>query len=294
MNYLYSAIGALLMAFAVGNVLEPMQLVTGGVSGIAIMVKQYTERLFSHNEWFVGGYFSEGIPLWLTTIVVNIPLFIAAYKRKGSNFVGNSLWGTVCLTVFLGVLPQFKILPKDTVLCSLFGGLIEGVGIGLVLLSKGSTGGSDLFATLLHDVFPHHSIPRIMGMIDGVVVAAGFFVFGMEKGLYALITIFIISFTSDLVIGGLGRSHIAFIISDYSKQIAGAVMREMNRGITGIDVKGLYRDRNRTMLMCVTSKKQLVAIKEIVAKYDPQAFVIITNAKETLGEGFLSLGNNIR
>ena len=71
-------------------------------------------------------------------------------------------------------------------------------------------------------------------------------------------------------------------------------MREMNRGITGIDVKGLYRDRNRTMLMCVTSKKQLVAIKEIVAKYDPQAFVIITNAKETLGEGFLSLGNNIR
>ena len=172
MNYLYSAIGALLMAFAVGNVLEPMQLVTGGVSGIAIMVKQYTERLFSHNEWFVGGYFSEGIPLWLTTIVVNIPLFIAAYKRKGS---------TVCLTVFLGVLTQHKILPKDTVLCSLFGGLIEGVGIGLVLLSKGSTGGSDLFATLLHDVFPHHSIPRIMGMIDGVVVAAGFFVFGMEK-----------------------------------------------------------------------------------------------------------------
>lgn len=294
MNYIYSLIGAFLMAFAVGNVLEPMHLVTGGAAGLGIILKQYSGAWFQQQGWFSGQVLQEGIPLWVTSVLVNIPLFVAAYRRKGIRFLGNSLWGTTCLTVFLAVLPEWDVLPRDFVLNSLFGGLIEGAGLGLVLLAKSSTGGTDLFATLLHERFPQFSIPKIMASIDGVVIAMGFMAFGIENGLYALITIFIISRISDIVIGGFGHSLVAFIISDYSERIAGEIMRELNRGITGIGVKGLYRDKSRTMLMCAASKKQLVYVKEIVAKYDPKAFVIITDARETLGEGFTSLGNNTR
>lgn len=294
LNYVYSLIGAFLMAFAVGNVLEPMHLVTGGISGLGIIIKQYSAVWFQKQGWFAGQALEQGIPLWITSIVFNIPLFIAAYKKKGIHFLGSSLWGAAWLTIFLAVLPEWDILPRDYVLNSLFGGLIEGLGIGLVLLAKSSTGGADLFATLLHERLPQYSIPKIMACHDGVIVALGFMAFGIENGLYALITIFIISRISDTVIGGFGHAMVAYIISDESQRIAGEVMRELNRGITGIGVKGMYRNKERTMLMCVASKKQLVYVKEIVSKYDPLAFVIITDARETLGEGFASLGNNTR
>jgi uncharacterized membrane-anchored protein YitT (DUF2179 family) len=131
-----------------------------------------------------------------------------------------------------------------------------------------------------------------MAGIDGFVVACGFAVFGIEKGLYALVTIFLIARVSDLIVGGFGHAMVAFIISDKSAAIAQSVMQEIGRGITGIDVKGLYRGTNRTMLLCVTSKKQMVAVKSLVYEIDASAFVIITDARETLGEGFRALGNN--
>lgn len=293
MNYFYSLIGAFLMAFAIGNVLEPMQLVTGGISGLSIIVKEYSAVLFTKADIFQGTFLAEGIPLWMTSVVLNVPLFLIAFAKKGWRFVTNSLWGAFWLIFFLGVIPRWNILPRDSVLNTLFGGLIEGCGLGFVLMSKASTGGVDLLASVLHERYRNISIPYLMAMMDSSIVLLGFFAFGIEKGLYALIAIFIISKVSDAVIGGFRHSHIIYIIADRSEQIAQSIMEELNRGITGIAVKGMYHDKNRTMLMCVTSKKQIVYVKEIVAQYDMNAFVIITDARETLGEGFRTLGNPV-
>ncbi|MBO4996399.1 MAG: YitT family protein [Lachnospira sp.] len=294
MNYLYTIAGAFLMALSIQQVLEPMELVTGGVSGIAIMVKSVTGAWFGDSVGSSFSYFQGGIPLWITTVVINVPLFWVAYKKLDRGVWFRNLFGSLCLIFFLAVLPKGDLLSNDYMLNAVFGGLMEGTGLGLVLLSKASTGGVDLLATLLLRIFPQYSIPKIMMVLDGIIIGVGILLFGIERGLYALIVIFCVSRISDVIIGGFAKSLVAYIISDQSDGIANEIMEELERGITGISVTGLYHNKNRTMLMCATGKKQLVYVKEIVAKYDSNAFVIIVDARETLGEGFQGLGNYIR
>lgn len=294
MNYLFTIAGAFLMAISIQQVLEPMELVTGGVSGIAIMVKSVTGAWFGGSVGPSFSYFQSGIPLWITTVVLNVPLFWVAYRKLDKKVWLRNLFGSFCLILFLAVLPKGALLSKDYMLNAVFGGLLEGAGLGLVLLSKASTGGVDLLATLLIRAFPQYSIPKIMMVLDGMIISVGILLFGIEKGLYALIVIFCVSRISDMIIGGFAKSLVAYIISDRSDDIAGEIMEELERGITGITVTGLYHKKDRTMLMCATGKKQIVYIKEIVAKYDSNAFVIIVDARETLGEGFQGLGNYTR
>ena len=289
MNYLYSLVGAFFMAYAVKNVLEPMQMVIGGISGLAIIIKNATSAWFPKDSLL-----ADGIPLWLTTIVLNIPLFIAAYRKVGRELVLNSLWGVMWLSVFLVGIPVRPLISDDYLLCTLLGGLLYGIGVGLVLRAKSSTGGSDLLASIWQKNYPQYSIPKIMAMVDGVIVLLGVLVFGIEKGIYALLTIYAISRVSDLIITGFTRTLVTYIISDYADDIAQAIIKEVRRGVTQIDVKGIYQRKNRVMLMCAVNKKQLVWIKEIVAKYDWNAFVIVVEARETLGEGFREISNNTR
>ena len=289
MNYLYSLIGAFFMAYAVKNVLEPMQMVIGGVSGIAIIVKNATAGWFPDESLL-----ADGIPLWITTIVLNVPLFVAAYCKAGKELVWNSLWGVMWLSVFLVGIPLRPLISEDYLLCTLLSGLLYGIGVGLVLKAKSSTGGSDLLASICQKKYPQYSIPKIMAMVDGVIVILGVLVFGIEKGLYALITIYAISRVSDFIIAGLSRTLVTYIISDYASDIAQAILKEVRRGVTQMDVKGVYQKKNRIMLMCAVNKKQLVWIKEIVAKYDENSFVIVVEARETLGLGFHEISNNIR
>lgn len=284
------AFGVLIMAFAVGNILEPAHLVTGGAAGLAIVVKDVTARWNGFSE-LTG--LAEGIPLWATTMVLNAPLFVAAYKCKGKRFLGKSLAGTVLFSTFLAIMPVLHFMPDDLLLNAIFGGAMEGLGLGLVLRAKGSTGGSDLLATLLHRRWPHYSIPRIMAVIDGVIVVLGVIAFGIMHGGYSLITVYLVAYVSDLVVAGFGKSVLIHIISDQYEAIAGCIMKELERGVTALPSIGLYRNKERKMLLCVVSKKQLVYVKEIVYKLDPKAFVMLTDAREILGEGFDKIGNNI-
>lgn len=294
-RYAYLVLGVFIMAFAVGNILEPARLVTGGAAGLAIVVKEVTAKVFFVNGMaeFMNGLFAQGVPLWITTLALNIPLFIAAYKYKGKRFLGKSFAGTLLLSLFLAILPQKQFMPEDLLLNALFGGILEGVGLGLVLKAKGSTGGSDLLATLLHQKWPHYSISRIMAVIDGVIVMLGVLVFGVMHGGYSLITVYLVAYVSDLVVAGFGKSVLVHIISDRYGEIANCIMKELERGVTALPSLGLYRNKERQMLLCVVSKKQLVYVKEIVYNLDPKAFVMLTDTRETLGEGFNKMGNNI-
>ena len=275
-DYLFIFMGTGIMALAIQCIFEPIGLVTGGFSGIAIIIRKMT-----------AGIVEGGVPLWLTNLALNVPVFIAALIIKGRKFLGRTVIGTVLLSFWLYVIPQVDLTQGDYMLSAVFGGVITGIGIGFVLLAKAMTGGTDMVSALIQKYVRHYSVVQILQVIDGMVVLAGLYVFGLKPALYAIVAIFITSKVSDALMEGMKYSKAAFIITDYYKEIADAIMTQLDRGLTGLDATGMYSGDKKTVLYCVVSKKEIVELKDIVAKIDPKAFVIVTDAREVFGEGFL-------
>ena len=275
-DYLFIFIGTGIMALAIQCIFEPIGLVTGGFSGIAIIIRKMT-----------AGIVEGGVPLWLTNLALNIPVFIAALIIKGRKFLGRTVIGTVLLSFWLYVIPQVDLTQGDYMLSAVFGGVITGIGIGFVLLAKATTGGTDMVSALIQKYVRHYSVVQILQVIDGMVVLAGLYVFGLKPALYAIVAIFITSKVSDALMEGMKYSKAAFIITDCYQEIADAIMTQLDRGLTGLDATGMYSGNKKTVLYCVVSKKEIVELKDIVAKIDPKAFVIVTDAREVFGEGFL-------
>ena len=275
-DYLFIFMGTGIMALAIQCIFEPIGLVTGGFSGIAIIIRKMT-----------AGIVEGGVPLWLTNLALNVPVFIAALIIKGRKFLGRTVIGTVLLSFWLYVIPQVDLTQGDYMLSAVFGGVITGIGIGFVLLAKATTGGTDMVSALIQKYVRHYSVVQILQVIDGMVVLAGLYVFGLKPALYAIVAIFITSKVSDALMEGMKYSKAAFIITDYYKEIADAIMTQLDRGLTGLDATGMYSGDKKTVLYCVVSKKEIVELKDIVAKIDPKAFVIVTDAREVFGEGFL-------
>lgn len=275
-DYLFIFMGTGIMALAIQCIFEPIGLVTGGFSGIAIIIRKMT-----------AGIVEGGVPLWLTNLALNVPVFIAALIIKGRKFLGRTVIGTVLLSFWLYVIPQVDLTQGDYMLSAVFGGVITGIGIGFVLLAKATTGGTDMVSALIQKYVRHYSVVQILQVIDGMVVLAGLYVFGLKPALYAIVAIFITSKVSDALMEGMKYSKAAFIITDYYKEIADAIMTQLDRGLTGLDAMGMYSGDKKTVLYCVVSKKEIVELKDIVAKIDPKAFVIVTDAREVFGEGFL-------
>ena len=275
LEYLLIIIGTGLMATAITSCFDAAGMVTGGFSGIAIIVKAGTK-----------GLYGNGVPLWVTNLVLNVPVFILAAKIKGFSFVKKALMGDISLTVWLAVLPAWK-LSEDIFLAALYGGILQGVGIGLVFLGGGTTGGTDLLAAIIQKYMIHYSIAQVMQFVDGAVVVAGMYVFGVERALYAIIAVYLVTKVSDGIIAGLKFSKAVYIITDKPDEVSRMVMEDIDRGITGIRAKGMYSGNDKLMLFCVVGKKELVHLKEMIDEIDPKAFVIVGDAREVHGEGFI-------
>lgn len=277
-EYLMITIGTALIAFSVASIYDPSGFVTGGFSGLAIIVKQLTEEL-------VPG----GVPLALTNLVLNIPVFLIAIRLKGWNYIVKTLFGTMMLSFWLGVLPVIPIAEGDFLLTALYGGIVMGVGIGLVFLSQATTGGTDLIAAIIQHFWRHYSIADIMQVIDAVIVLAGAYLFGIQMALYAVISIYLVSKISDGIIEGLKFSKAAFIITCKPDEVSQILMDGLSRGVTGLSAKGMYSGQKKNMLFCVVSRKEIVRLKELTLSLDPDAFVIVTDVREVLGEGFIEM-----
>ncbi len=262
--------GAFIMGFAIKNMYDPVNLVTGGVSGIAIILKNTLD-----------------IPLWLTNTIINIPLFLVAWRQKGWQFIKRTAVATTALSASLYVIPEISFLTENVFLASLFGGIVSGLGAGLVFMFSATTGGTDMLAALIQIRFRHYSIAQIMQFLDGLVVLAGAAVFGVEYALYALIAVYGMAKISDGILEGPKFSKQAFIISDQYQAIAEAVMTRMDRGVTGMDAMGMYSGQAKRMLFCVVSKKEIVQLRELVREFDEKAFVIVSDVREVFGEGFI-------
>lgn len=269
-------IGTALIAFSVASIYDPSGFVTGGFSGLAIIVKQLTAEL-------VPG----GVPLALTNLILNIPVFLIAIRLKGWNYIVKTLFGTVMLSFWLGVLPVIPIAEGDFLLTALYGGIVMGAGIGLVFLSQATTGGTDLIAAIIQHFWRHYSIADIMQVIDAVIVLAGAYLFGIQMVLYAVISIYLVSKISDGIIEGLKFSKAAFIITSKPDEVSQILMDDLSRGVTGLSAKGMYSGQKKNMLFCVVSRKEIVRLKELTLSLDPDAFVIVTDVREVLGEGFI-------
>ena len=175
-DYTMIIVGAFIMGFAIKNMYDPVNLVTGGVSGVAIIMKELAR-----------------VPLWVTNTVLNIPLFLAAWKIKGWGFIKRTAVATVALSVSLYVIPEAHILTDDIFLAALFGGIISGIGTGLVFMFSATTGGTDMLAALIQRKLRQFSIAQIMQVLDCMVVLAGAAVLGVQYALYSLIAIFCLS-----------------------------------------------------------------------------------------------------
>ena len=276
LEYLMIIVGTGLMSLAINSVFDASGMVTGGFSGIAIIIKAWTKGL-------VNG----GIPLWVTNCVLNIPLFFIAWRVKGFSFIKKAILGEISLSVWLAIQPVFHLAGDDLLLAALYGGVIQGVGIGLVFLGGGTTGGTDMMAAIIQKFLQHYSISQIMQIIDGAVVVVGMYVFGIHKALYAIIAVYLVTKVSDGLIEGLKLSKAVYIITEKPEEIAGMIMEDLDRGATGINVKGMYSGQDKLMLFVVVNKKEIVMLKEKVDEIDPQAFVIVTDAREVHGEGFI-------
>lgn len=275
-DYVLMIIGTGLVATSIKCIYDPVSMVTGGFSGLAIVIKELT-------GWLIPG----GVPLWLTNIALNIPVFLIALKVKGKKFIWRTVLGTVFLSMWLYIIPEVDLSQGDYILASIFGGTLLGAGVGMILLAKATTGGTDMVATLIQHYVRHYSIVQIMQVLDALIVLCGFYVFGARPALYAIVAIFITAKVSDTLMEGFKFSKAAYIISDHHEEVAKKILEDLDRGLTGIMAKGMYSGEEKCMLYCVVSKKEIVRVKEVVAEVDPHAFVIVSDAREVLGEGFL-------
>lgn len=269
-NYFFIIIGTTILALGINMFYEKQHIVTGGVTGLAIVIKNFT-----------------GIDLSITNLILNIPLFLLGLKIKGKDFGGKTLFATIFLSIALTYTKFVPSITSDLLLACIFGGIFSGVGLGLVFAAFATTGGTDLAASIIQHFAKHLSVSKIMFVLDAIIIMIGFVVFGAEKTMYAIISVYIAVKVIDGILEGINFSKAAFIISDKYQQISDELMVQLDRGVTGLDGRGMYTNVEKKVLFCVVSKKQIIKLKDIVRNFDESAFIIVADVREVLGEGFL-------
>lgn len=263
-------IGAFIMAFAVSFFLLPNELSSGGFSGIATIL-----------------YYKLNVPMGITIAVLNIPLFFMAGYKIGKSFFVKSIIGTASLSIFIDILDKFETLTNDKMLAAIYGGILTGIGTAVILKSHSSTGGSDLLTNIIKRFNSKIEMGRVITIIDAIIVFANvLFLQKIEIGLYSAIAIYLMGLMIDVVFEGIFFSKLIFIISDKNEQIAKEIQTKINRGITGLHGKGMYKNKEKLILMCAVGRRDIANIKKLIKNIDKDAFVVVTNSREVLGAGF--------
>ena len=275
-DYALMLAGASLTAVAAKYIFDPTGLVTGGATGLSIIIRQLTERYWTHT-----------VPLWLSTLLINLPIFLYAARMSGLRHVFRTGLVTLIMSAELYLMPEVTFMPDDKLLTAVFGSLLVGVGSGLLLTAHATSGGSDMLGEAMHHHFRSVSVGRLIQIIDGLIVVGGLLTFGVENTLYAIIAVYVMGRIVDLILSQGKRARTAYIISDKSEAIAEAIMTRLDRGVTGLSGRGMFTGEDKCVLMCVCSNRELVDVKDIVRDLDPRAFIILGEASEVRGEGFV-------
>ncbi len=269
-DYLLITVGALVIAAGTDMFLVPNRVVSTGVTGLGMLA-----------------HYLFHTPVGLVTLLLNVPLFIAGLRWAGGwSFGLRTVYAVVVMAagidLLAGILPQ---VTEDALIYTLFGGLLDGVGIGLVLRGHGTTGGSDIIARLLHR-WRGVAYGQALLVINGLILLASLPVVGLTPVLYALVVNFVSSRVVDVVLEGPSYARAVTIVSARPEAIRSALLAQLDRGVTVLEGKGGYTGAPYEVLLCVVARSELNQLKQIIAAADPQAFVIVTETQEVLGQGF--------
>ena len=270
-KYALVVLGSALFAAGFQFFLYPNSIIVGGVSGIAMIINYLT-----------------GLPVGIMTIVLNIPLFIIAWKHFGGKFIISSLVGMLLSSVLVDVLAVIDYSPTDDMLLAcLIGGAIKGLGLGLIYYAGATTGGTDIIAKFVRLRFPYINFGTIVLLTDAVIIIAFAAIFDrVEAAMYAVIAMFVVSKVIDLVLYGIDNSSVCYIISENSEQLVKDITDKLHRGVTILSGEGAYSHKDKQVLLCVIKRTQIADIRKIIRNIDENAFFIVSDAKNVFGKGF--------
>ena len=271
-RYLGMTIGIAIVAIGINMFFVPNKIAAGGITGLATVL-----------------HYLSGLSVGSLMLIFNVPLFIIGIKILCAKYGLKTLYGAIALAVLVDVFaPYTPTLTHDILLNSIYGGLLVGVGMGLVFRFRGNTAGTALAAAILHKIF-NITVGQALLILDFFVVAFAGIVFkSPELALYAIIAIFVTAKIIDLVQEGPNNSKAFFIMAAEPEFLAEGILKEVDRGVTFLQGKGGYTGQDRELLLCVVETSEVTQLKELIYQHDPQAFIIVTDAQEVLGEGFSS------
>ncbi|MCA1040452.1 YitT family protein [Bacillus infantis] len=268
LEYLFVLVGSGIVAVAFNVFLLPNRIASGGVSGISTILDALVGWEPAYVQW-----------------AFNIPLFVAGLIFLGRQFGAKTLAGTIFLPFVVFLTSRAEPWTHDPLLGALFGGIGVGLGLGIVFRGKASTGGTDLAAQIINK-YTGLTLGTCVAIIDGLIVLSAAVIFDIERGLYALIALYVTTKTIDLIQVGFSRSKMAMIITDNQAAVREGILNKIDRGVTKLSAYGGYTDHERPILMCVVDQTEFTKLKQLVKTIDPQAFIIVMDASEVLGEGF--------
>lgn len=269
--YIQIAAGCIVGGAAYPLFLVPNSIAPGGLTGVATILHHF----FS-------------LPVGASSLVMNVPLFLIGYKAMGRVFVFRSLAATVLFSFSIDLL-QLQPMSTDPLLGTIYGGVLLGIGLGLIIRGGATTGGTDMIARMVHHKISFISTGAFLFAIDCCVVVAAGISMGTSEALYALLCIYISSRVIDVVMTGFTGNKACFIITPAWERVSGRILSELERGATHLYAQGAYSREDKPVVLCVTSRQEVAQVKNIVRQEDPNAFMFITEAHEALGEGFSKL-----
>ena len=285
-NYVFMLLGCIAYGASTALFLEPNGIVAGGITGLSVLINLVFNTPISVGVWF---------------IIINLPILIFAVKSQGVKFILRCLITIVTLGLITDLIEYLNIyfrgdglgvslpLTTDNVLASLYGGIFQGIGIGLFVRYQFSSGGTELLARLIARISKGISIPICLAVLDGAIVVLGTFATSVENILYALIVVFISAKLSETILVGLEKSKLCIVITNKGEEIAKTIIAQCPRGVTRLDGEGMYTNLHHDVLLTCVKNHELTKVKKIINSIDPTAFVIINDSTEVRGLGFKSL-----
>lgn len=268
------ALGCFLIAIALNLFFDPFNIAPGGISGLSIVISSVTN-----------------LSLSFLSLLFNIPLFLIACKILSKKDMIKTLAGVTLLTLCLKLTSSLSNLTvtNDLLLATISGSILLGVGLGIIFRINGTTGGTDLIGLLVNKFLPFISSAVLMGIADFIVVVlSGIISKEIEIALYSALSVYLIVKVTDFIVIGFNYSKSFMIISDNTVKISNAIINNLGRGATLLKATGAYTNNEKNVVLVVISKRQVVTLKKIIKSIDPNAFIIVSDVHEALGEGFAS------
>lgn len=269
-NTLLTVAGTLITGFAIGSFLTPNKIVGGGASGISTIL-----------------FHTFGINPGISFFAINILFLLVGLRVLGKNFIFKTLIGIALLSMFTEIFTLVPIYTDNLILATVFGGGLYGIGIGMSFAAGASTGGTDIIGRIIQTKMSYIPIGKMLLFVDGIIIVVSLIVFkNIELTLYGIMALLISTFSIDFIIGKFNVSRLAFVITEKGEEIASKLVNTSPRGVTLIDVKGVYTNTEKKMLFCALKESESEAFQNKILEIDETAFIVFSESQRIKGNGF--------